>query len=67
MKAKNKILQNSVRTCVRAYEQQEKRREDVMKKAFTAVVQLCVPLTSEVVLSISEVEKTTSEVSRFSS
>ena len=67
MKAKNKILQSSVRTCVRAYEQREKRREDVMKKAFTAVARLCAPLTSEVVFSTSEIEKTTSEVSRSSS
>ena len=67
VKAKNKILQSSVRTCVRAYEQREKRREDMMKKAFTAVARLCAPLTSEVVFSTSEIEKTTSEVSRSSS
>ena len=67
MKAKNKILQSSVRTCVRAYEQREKRREDVMKKSFTAVARLCAPLISEVVFSTSEIEKTTSEISRSSS
>ena len=50
-----------------AYEQREKRREDVMKKAFTAVARLCAPLTSEVDFSTSEIEKTTSEVSGSSS